>query len=117
MKKYILPILSLSLFPLFTSAQGFNLAGSTFGDVISYIIGLINLLIPILFALTFIIFFWGLSKYVIGAGDEKVLKQGKEYMMWGILVLFILTSYMAIIGIATSELDFGAPSATGSLLP
>src|ERR1035437_2814413 len=123
MKKYILlsasfflPAISLAATCSGNTSVNLN-SGSTsmFSDVICYVIYLINLLIPILFALAFIIFFWGLSKYVIGAGDEKQLKQGKEYMMWGILTLFVLTSYMAIIGIATSELDFGAPSATGSL--
>jgi hypothetical protein len=93
-----------------------NNSGPTFGNIICYVIYIISLLTPILFALAFIFFFWGLSKYVIGA-EAKELKTGKEYMMWGILVIFILMSYMAIIGIASNELDFGAPSTTGVLLP
>jgi hypothetical protein len=125
MKKYLFAFLVTFFLPALAIAAtcsgntSVNLnSGSTsmFSDVVCYVIYLISLLIPILFALTFIFFFWGLSKYVIGA-DDKTLKQGKEYMMWGILVLFILTSYMAIIGMATSELDFSAPSTTGSLLP
>ncbi len=116
MKKYfILPILYFS--PLLVSAQGFSLENSSFSDIVSYVISLINLLIPILFALAFIVFIWGLTKYVISAGDEKLLKTGKEYMMWGILVLFILTSYVAIIGIATNTFGFSSPSESGSLLP
>jgi hypothetical protein len=117
MKKYI--TLSVPLFfPLLTSAQDFNLSGSTFSTVISYVINLINLLIPILFAMAFIFFFWGLSKYVIGA-DSKTIKQGREYMMWGVLAIFILISYKAIIGIASGELNFGsgAPNQNNSLLP
>ncbi len=117
MKKYI-TLLFISLSPLLVSAQNLDLKSSAFSDIIKYVIGLINLLIPILFAGAFIFFFWGLSKYVIGA-EEKELKQGREYMMWGILAIFILMSYNAVIAIASNELDFGTPNqnGSGSLLP
>jgi len=128
MKKYFALLISFFL-PVATWAAGVCsngadatglLAGtsnkSNFTNIICYVIGIIDLLKPILFALAFIFFFWGLSKYVIGA-DNKTLKQGKEYMMWGILAIFILLSYMAIIGIAAGELDFGSPTTTGALLP
>ena len=48
---------------------------------------------------------------------DKKLKEGRNYMMWGILALFILVSYMAIIGIVAGELDFNAPTPGGALLP
>jgi hypothetical protein len=100
-----------------TSVNVANTSGPTFSTVVCYIIYLINLLIPILFALAFIIFFWGLSKYVIGVGDDKQVKLGRTYMMWGILALFILTSYMAIVNIATNSFGLPTPSTGGSMLP
>ena len=127
MKKYYAIFLFSFLLPTLALAQcssiptSLNLAaGNTstkFSDIICYVIGLINLLIPILFALAFILFFWGVSKYVLAAGEDKALKQGQQYMMWGVLALFVLTSYMAIIGIATNTFGFPTPSESGALLP
>jgi heme/copper-type cytochrome/quinol oxidase subunit 2 len=125
MKKYITLLISFFLpaisFAATCSGQtSINLtksSGSMFSDVICYVIYIISLLTPILFALAFIFFFWGLSKYVISA-EQKELKQGREYMMWGILAIFVLMSYMAIISIVSNELDFGkTPNPTGVLLP
>ena len=126
MKKYYYILIASVFLPALSFAQCASTPSSisldantsnTFSSIICYVIGLINLLIPILYALAFIIFFWGLSKYVLGAGDEKVLKDGKQYMMWGVLVLFILSSYMAIIGLAAGQLDLGTPNQNNSLLP
>ena len=86
----------------------FNLSNSTFAGVIGYIISIISVLEPILFALAFIGFFWGLSKFILnGSGNQAELKKGKDYMMWGILALFILMSYSAIISIVTNEFEIG----------
>jgi membrane protein CcdC involved in cytochrome C biogenesis len=64
-------------------------------------------IIPILFGLSFIVFFWGLSKFILNAGNKTELEKGKSYIMWGILILFILISFRAIISFIAGELDFG----------
>ena len=126
MKKYYFTALAFVLLPAISFAQcastpnSINLNASSsnkLSDIVCYVIGIINILTPILFALAFIVFFWGLSKYVLGAGDSKVLKQGQQYMMWGVLALFILFSYQAIIGIAAGQLDFASPNVKNALLP
>lgn len=89
----------------------------TFKDVIMYVISLINILIPILFALALVVFFWGLSKFVINADNKTSLENGKKYMMWGILALFFLFSYRSIIAIFARELEIGNGDPSGMFLP
>jgi Type IV secretion system pilin len=112
----------LSFIPTLVLAQSFSLTagGVTFKTVIFYILGIINLLNPLLFALAFILFFWGLSKFILNSGKPEDRKNGRSYMIWGILALFVLLTFQAIIsGITGSRgLDIGGNSGVrGVLLP
>ncbi len=103
--KYLLK-LSIFLIPSFTLA--FSLGGdSTFKNVIFEIVSILELALPLLFGGALIIFFWGLSKFVINSDNETELKKGKNYMLWGILALFILISYRTIVGLVVRDLEFG----------
>ena len=81
--------------------------GTTFQCTIGYILSIISLLEPILFALAFIGFFWGLSKFILNSGSKEELKKGKDYMSWGVLALFILVSFRAIISLVSGEFGIG----------
>lgn len=56
---------------------------------------LLNMLIPVLIALTLVAFFYGLFKYVWGGGEDAA--QGKNIMIAGLLALFIMVSIWGII--------------------
>ncbi len=116
-KKSIL-LVAASVFPVVTFAD-FDLSksGQDFRGIICSAVSILNLVIPILIALSLVFFFWGLSKFIINSsGNEKELQTGKSYMMWGILALFILFTFRAIVGVVTNEFEFG--KATGlPLLP
>ncbi len=80
---------------------------STFKSFIEELLGLIQLIIPILFMLAFIFFFWGLSKFILNSGSKDGVEKGKSYMLWGILALFILVTFRAIVGLIASDLGIG----------
>ncbi len=107
-------ILSVFLFPIFAFAD-FSLGIDTpskFGDFIIYLKDITNLLIPILFALAFIVFFWGVSKFILNSNKPEEIKNGRNYMMWGILVLFILLTFRTIIGLVSNDLGIGSKTPT-----
>jgi len=105
--RYVLAITSIfSVFPLI--AQGFTLGGeSTITTVINEVLGVISILVPILFTLAFIVFFWGLAKFILHSGSPAEIEKGKEYMFWGILALFILISVKTIIVLISTDLGLG----------
>ena len=76
-----------------------------------YVLSLIYILIPILFGLAFVVFFWGLSKFILNSGNKDEIKKGKDYIMWGILALFILISFRGIISFLAGEFEFGSAKA------
>lgn len=92
------------------SNAAFGLADSNFKGVVGEAVSILNLIIPILAIGSFIVFFWGVTKFVINSSNDKELIKGKTYMKWSILVLFILISYRTIISLVTSDLGFGDSS-------
>ncbi len=125
LKRNLSKILTLSLtlffggFPFVASAFSLGVTNdTTLGSTLSYITELIDLAIPLLSAIAFIVFFWGLSKFILNSSKQAEIENGKTYMMWGVLALFILVSFNAIIGFVKGDL-FGNSSTNKSdiLLP
>ena len=91
-KYIVLAIVAVS--PFVTFAAG-PLSGLR--DLIKAVGGLINLLIPIVFGLAMIYFFWGGAQFILNSGEEKTRNEGKQKMLWGIIVLFVMFSIYGII--------------------
>lgn len=85
----------------------FSLADSNFKGVIVAVLDILWILIPVLTSVAFLVFFWGLSKFILNSNKPEEIKKGKNYMLWGVLALFLLLTYRAIIGLVASELEFG----------
>ena len=106
MKKLLkLTVFSFLLAPAFV--YGFDLANSNFKGVISELTGIINLINPILVGLAFLAFFWGLSRFILNSNKPDEIKDGKKYMIWGIVALFVLLTYRAIVSLISAELEIG----------
>lgn len=83
-----------------------------FKEVVCFFLGFINKLLPILVAMTMLVFFWGLVGLIRNSGDEKAVKEGKQLMLWGIVGLFVLVSFAGIISLFTGDFfgqSFGIP--------
>lgn len=63
---------------------------------------IVQVLIPIAFALCLLYFFWGVAKYIRSAGSEK--DEGKRVMILGIFALFIASSIWGIVYFIRTEL-------------
>lgn len=61
----------------------------TFGALFSYIV--FQLLLPAIFALSFVTFVWGGFLYLIaGTRDEELQEKGKGLMVYGFLALAVM---------------------------
>ena len=102
------PILAFSQFSSSVTAcdtSGSSLLGSDFSCTIYRIVEILYLIVPLLSAAAFIVFFWGLSKFILGTDNKADIEKGKNYMLWGILALFILLTFRTIVGLIISDLD------------
>ncbi len=68
----------------------------------STIIPILNGIIGVLFVLVTLYFIWGVVKYVMAAGDETKLKDGKQHMIWGIVGMAVMAGAWGIVAIITS---------------
>jgi hypothetical protein len=73
----------------------------TFSDLVGIFISLVQLLIILVGALSLTVFFWGLSRFMLSAGDEKAHLEGRRYILWGIIALFVMSSAWGLVAILT----------------
>lgn len=72
---------------------------TNFTEVICLILDFISNLVPVIIGLTVITFLWGLAKFILAAGDEKKIQDGKNLMVWGIIGIFVMVSVWGIVRI------------------
>jgi len=84
----------------------------TFANFVTGIISIINtVIIPIIFALAFLVFIWGTINYLfIHGGDEGKRSEGRQFMAWGILGMVVLLSVWGFVNVILSTLGI-APGA------
>lgn len=66
-------------------------------NIVTPIGRIINLLIPIVFALALLYFFWGLAQYILASGDPASQESGRSKMIWGIVALFVMASVWGLV--------------------
>jgi hypothetical protein len=81
-------------------------------DVGSFIINTINnVLVPVLFAVAFIVFLWGaFQTFILGANSEEVKEKGKNLMLWGLIGFVVMLSLWGLVNILTSSIGIGNTS-------
>ena len=65
-------------------------------------------IIPFLGAVAFLIFVWGVARFIKSAGSEKEIKESKNLLIWGVVGLLILVSIWGIMAFLQGEFGFGA---------
>ncbi|MCX6787460.1 MAG: hypothetical protein NTY93_03000 [Candidatus Kaiserbacteria bacterium] len=71
------------------------------------IVGVINtIVVPLIFAFAFAVFIWGVVKYFFfnNGGDTEKMKEGRDFIIWGILGLVVLFSVWGFVNLLLSTL-------------
>jgi len=87
-------------------------AVNNLSDAGSFIINTINnVIVPVLFAVAFIVFLWGaFQTFIIGSNDADVKDKGKNLMLWGLIGFFVMVSVWGLVNILTGTVTFGNTS-------
>ncbi len=73
------------------------------------ILGLINnVAVPLVFAVAFIVFIWGVFQYfILGADDETKRETGRTYILYGLVGFFVMLSVWGLVNILANTFDLG----------
>lgn len=107
MKKALTLALAAFALPLVSFAALNNVS-----DVGSFIINTINnVLVPVLFAVAFIVFLWGaFQAFILGANNDEAKGKGKNLMLYGLIGFFVMVSVWGLVNILTGTVSFGSSS-------
>lgn len=72
--------------------------------------------VPVLFALAMVVFLWGVTQFIMNSADEAKRSQGKQFMVWGIIGLFVMFSIWGLVSILRNTVDPNQ-SGTDLLIP
>ena len=92
--------------PLVASAQLGNLT-----NLVTSAGNIVRLLIPIVFALAMLFFFWGLAMYIFGKEDNK--DQAKKTMIWGVVAIFVMSAVWGLVRFIGSAVGVDTGSGPG----
>ena len=85
------------------AAQTVNSVQSLASFIINFIT---NIAVPLVFALAFIVFIWGVFQYFIaGAANDKVKEKGRNHMLWGLVGFFLMLSVWGLVHILTGTVN------------
>ncbi len=110
---------SFGLFLLSASSAyaQYEISGNTIPSMLMSVTRFIGgVLIPLVFAVAFLTFIWGLFLYfVAGGADEEKRAQGKQLAIWGIVGFFVMVSVWGLVNIVrgTFRLDNQVPNLPG----
>jgi uncharacterized membrane protein YidH (DUF202 family) len=86
-------ILFLCVLPNIACAQ---VPGNVF-ELMTLILSWFNRLIPFLIGVTLLIIFWNLTQFVLHAGEEREREKYKQFMIWGVVAVFLIISFWGIV--------------------
>ena len=66
-------------------------------QLIGILVALMAKLVPILMGLALLGFFWGIIQFLTNPDNEDKREQGKWFMVWGIIALFVMVSLWGLV--------------------
>ncbi len=71
-----------------------------------YFLPILNSLVALIIGLAMISFLWGVFGYFRTIGDEKSRETAKDYMVYGIIGIFVMTSVWGLVKVLVRTFGF-----------
>ncbi len=102
--KKLIPIAAAAAWAL----PALALAQSNITSLAATITNIINgVLVPLIFAIAFLVFIWGVFQYFIAGGEEKK-KEATHLMLYGIVGFFVMVSVWGLVNILVGTFNLNS---------
>lgn len=81
----------------FLPCLAFAAKPKNFADLVRIFTNILNSIIPALFSLALLLFFWGVARFILNTSDEKAVIESRKTMFYGVIALFVIFSIWGII--------------------
>lgn len=76
-----------------------------FSDVVAGLLDIISLIIPLIFTITLLVIIWKvIDAWILNAGDETKVREGKQVALIGVIALVIMSGVWGIVALLRSSL-------------
>ena len=95
---------------MFSPAEAAVCTGANTGgieDVISWAQCVLSVaVVPLLVTLAMVAFIWGVIQYYLNPGNEEKRKKGKDFIIGGLIALFVIIAMWGLVNILTTTFGF-----------
>ncbi len=116
MKKIVYGVLAFAPMIALAAATG-DQSLSGVSTLVTSIGAIIAKIIPLMFALAIVYFFWGLIEFIRSAGDPKKAAEGKSIMIYGVIAIAVMVSIYGLVNWLAGTLGITQTSDINSLIP
>jgi len=94
-------IISLGLALYFAPFIAFGYE-KTFKGLVYAFVDILGMVVPVIFALSMIVFMWGIFKYIfLSGGDEKQIAESRNIIFYGVIGIFVMVSVWGLVNFVT----------------
>lgn len=84
----------LAVFPAATFAEV-----TDFKSLMQLFVNLLGSVMGLLYMAAFVAFFWGIALFILNTNDDKKRQEGKTWMLWSIIALFVMITIWGLVGL------------------
>ena len=99
------------------AAGGGNL--NTIPGLVARVNAVLNTIVPFLIGIAVFIVIWGVFNYVATASDEEKRVEARQYIIWGVILIFCMLSVWGFVNILVNSFSLSkrAPTSLPTLPP
>lgn len=100
-------LLGLALLVSLITAPATVLGATTIPTIVQGFTEAIVPLVAVALGIAVLVFVWGLALYILRAGDDEQMEEGRQRMLWGVVALFMIVSVWGIVVILENIVGVG----------
>jgi hypothetical protein len=82
-----------------TAPLGVSAQVTDFKSLMQLFANMLGSVIGVLYMVAFVAFFWGIGVFVLNTNDDKKRGEGKAWMFWSVIALFVMITIWGLVGL------------------